>query len=312
MVLGRHRRVAAVLVVGLVAAGCGSGSSVQPATSTASSFPVSVSAANGAVTIASRPRRIVSLSPTATEMLFAIGARSQVAAVDADSSYPASAPHTSLSGFQPNVEAIASYRPDLVVAASDPGGLVRSLSALNIPVLIEPAAQRLSDSYDQLHALGAATGHGSAADDLVRSMRSQIAQIVSSTPKAHPAVSVYVELDDTYFSADSSTFIGQVYQAFGVQNIADRAKSGGSGYPQLSAESIVQANPDLIFLADTRCCHQTAATVAARPGWSGIAAVRDHQVVPVNDDIASRWGPRIVELYRIVADHVRAVEAAAA
>jgi iron complex transport system substrate-binding protein len=289
----------AALAAAALAAGCGQGSAATgagPSSAAASPPPVR------------HPTRIVSLSPTATEMLFAIGAGRQVVAVDSDSDYPASAPHTSLSGFQPNVEAIAGYHPDLVVAASDPGGLVRSLRTLGIPTLIQPAAQTLSQTYAQIRALGAATGHRGAAGRVVARMRRQISRIVASVPKPSPPLRVYVELDDTYFSATSATFIGQVFRRFGLRNIADAAKGAGSGYPQLSAEAIVKADPQLIVLADTRCCHQSAATVAARSGWSGIAAVRLHQVIPVNDDIASRWGPRIVVFFRIIARHVRQAE----
>lgn len=315
MLVSRIRPAAGLCV--LLATACGGGSSAAPsappaAPAAAAAFPVTVPGASGSVAIARRPVRIVSLSPTATEMLYAIGAGRQVVAVDSDSNYPASAPHTQLSGYQPNVEAIAGYRPDLVVASSDPGGLVRSLSALAIPVLIQPAAQRLADTYAQLHALGAATGHRGAARRVVARMRTQIARIVASVPRPHPPLRVYHELDDTYFSATSSTFIGQVYRMFGLRDIADSAHGAGSGYPQLSSEAIVKADPQLIVLADTVCCHQTPATVAARSGWSGITAVRTGQVVPVNDDIASRWGPRIVAFFRIIARHVRAAEAAAA
>jgi iron complex transport system substrate-binding protein len=314
----RFPRLLAAVALVTVLAGCGSGSGSSGSGTTTSSapaatravFPVAVKAANGTVQIAARPTRIVSLSPTATEMLFAIGAGRQVVAVDSDSNFPARAPHTDLSAYQPNVEAIASYRPDLVVASNDPGGLVKSLAALHIPVLMDPAAARLPDSYAQLRQLGAATGHRTQAALVASRMRTAIARIVRSTPHPHPPLTVYNELDDTYYSATSATFIGQVYKAFGLRNIADRAHGAGSGYPQLSSEYIVASNPDLVFLADSKCCHQTPATVAARPGWSQIAAVTHHQVVPVDDDIASRWGPRVVQLYRIVAEHVKQAEAA--
>ena len=252
----------------------------------------------------------MSLSPTATEMLFAIGAGSQVIAVDSDSDYPPNAPHTKLSGFQPNVEAIAGYNPDLVVIASDPGGLVKSLKALHIPVLEEPPAANLSDAYQQVDQLGSVTGHAAQARTLSASMRRQIAATLASVPRPAQPLTQYTELDDTYYSATSATFLGQVFKAFGLRNIADKAKGAGSGYPQLSAEYIVASDPDLIFLADTICCHQSQATVAARSGWSDITAVKDHEVVGLSDDIASRWGPRIVSLYKIVAQHVKAAEAA--
>lgn len=311
------RSLAAVVGLAAACAACGSASSTPPAPPPPASsvaakpaFPVTLTASNGAVRIASRPAHIVSLSPTATEMLFAIGAGPQVVAVDSDSDYPASAPKTSLSGFQPNVEAIAGYSPDLVVASNDPGGLAKSLNALKIPVLLEPAAGKLADTYAQLEQLGTATGHAAQAATVVSRMRSQIASIVASVPKPTSRLSVYDELDNTYYSVTSSTFVGSVFKTFGLRNIADKAKDAGSGYPQLSSEYIVAADPDLIFLSDTICCHQSAATVAARPGWSHIAAVTHHQVVRVNDDIASRWGSRIVALYRIVAKHVLQAEKA--
>jgi iron complex transport system substrate-binding protein len=132
-------------------------------------------------------------------------------------------------------------------------------------------------------------------------MRARIAALVRSAPRPSPAPTVYHELEPDYYSVTSKTFIGRVYSLFGLKNIADAADKSGSGYPQLSAEYIVASNPDLIVLADTVCCGQTPATVAARPGWSGIAAVQHHAVVSIDDSIASRWGPRIVNLVRAVS-----------
>jgi len=310
-----RRLLAGSLVVLALAAGCGgasstAGSASRAARAATASFPATVEADNGRVALERRPTRIVSLSPTATEMLFAIGAGDQVVAVDDQSNYPRKAPTTKLSGYQPNVEAIAGYRPDLVVASNDPGGLVRSLAALHVPVLLEGAAARLSDTYRQLRTLGTATGHEREAGTVVARMRAEIARVVASVPRPTRPITFYHELDDSYFSATSGTFIGQIYSLLGLTDIADKAKGAGSAYPQLSAEYIVAANPDIIFLADTKCCRQSAATVARRPGWGRIAAVRNGQVVAVDDDVASRWGPRIVQLLRIAAEHVQAVEQA--
>ena len=295
----------------LTLAACGGRQSSTPNVPTVH-FPVSITAPGGAtVTIAKQPHRVVSLSPTATEMLFAIGAGSQVIAVDDQSNYPASAPKTKLSGFQPNIEAIAAYSPDLVVAAEDTGGLVHGVQALNVPMLVEPAAKNLNDSYLQIRQLGAATGHPAEADSLVGKMRSEVGSFVASLSKTSRQVRVYHELDNTYYSATSNTFIGQVYKLFGLTNIADSATSATSDYPQLSAEYIVASNPDLIVLADTKCCQQDLSSVAARPGWSVITAVKTGQVIGADDDIASRWGPRIIDFMRAVAQHVQQVEKAA-
>jgi iron complex transport system substrate-binding protein len=253
------------------------------------------------------PTRIVSLSPTATEMLFAVGADRQVIAVDDQSNYPKKAPHTSLSGYTPNVEAIAGYRPDLVVMSD--GKIADRLHTLGIDVLVLPAATTLKQSYDQIEKLGAVTGHQTAAGRVIDKVRSGLAKIAKSVPKRRHAPTVYYELDNTYFSADSSSFIGQVLKLAGLKNIADAAGNNASGYPQLSAEFIVKADPTFILLADTKCCGQSAATVGRRPGFAQLTAVRKHHVVRLDDDLASRWGPRVVVLFRDIVNGTRETKA---
>jgi iron complex transport system substrate-binding protein len=267
----------------------------------AAAFPVTIHAANGDVVVKTRPTRVVSLSPSGTEDLFAVGAGAQVIAVDNDSDYPKSAPKTTLSGFTPNVEAIAGYKPDLVVISNDIGGLVASLQKLGITVLLEPAADNLAQAYDEIRQLGSATGHTARSTKVVTGMEKSLTKLLRSVPKVQRHQTVYHELDPTYYSATSATFIGRLYKLFGFRNIADAADSTHSGYPQLSAEYIVSANPDIVVLADSVCCAQTAATVAARPGWSGVNAVKHHRVIAVNDSVASRWGPRIVDFARAIA-----------
>lgn len=253
------------------------------------------------------PQAIVSLSPVHTEMLFAIGAGDQVIAVDDQSDYPpevADLPND-LSGYEPNVEAIAAYEPDLVVASSDI--VSDQLEELGIEVWVGPAAATLDDSYDQIEQLGAATGHIAEAAEVVGNMQTDIEAIVDGMPELDAPLSVYHELGPELYSADSTTFIGQVYSQLGLENIADEAEGDSGGYPQLSAEAIISANPDLIFLADTECCGESAETVAARDGWDEITAVTEGHVFEMSDDIASRWGPRIVDYYQQVADAVTEV-----
>ena len=303
-----HRLNGGIVVVLLLLASCGESVSPQAeptdAASPAASFPVTIDAGNGDVTIAERPERIVSLSPTATEMLFAIGAGDQVEAVDDQSNYPSDAPVTDLSGYEPNVEAIVSYEPDLVVYSTEPGDLGAALVGLDIPALQQPAAATLEDVYDQIDQLGVATGNEPEAEAVVETMRAEIESIAESIEPPSEPVTYYHELDDTYYSVTSSTFIGQLYSLVGLKNIADEAKGAGGGYPQLSAEYIVDADPDLIFLADTKCCGQSSRTVAERPGWDRIAAVESGGVIPLDDDVASRWGPRVVDYLRRIAEAV--------
>jgi iron complex transport system substrate-binding protein len=264
-------------------------------------FPVTITTPAGKVTVSKRPARIVSLSPTATETLFSIGAGPQVVAVDDQSDYPKAAPRTSLSGFTPNVEAIAGYRPDLVVIAYDPKGLSEALRRLGITVVHHDGAKNLRGAYQQIRQLGVVTGHAAEATKLVRSLKSRIGKIVKASRPTASRLSVYHELTPDLYSATSKTFVGQVYATFGMKNIADAADSFGSGYPQLSAEYVVAENPDLIVLADTVCCGQKSSTVAARPGWDRISAVRTGSILRIHDSIASRWGPRIVDFFRAMS-----------
>jgi iron complex transport system substrate-binding protein len=293
----------ATLAIALAACGTQEEERQQPAASSPPppAFPVSLSAANGKVTIEQQPVRIISLSPTSTESLFAIGAGEQVVAVDDQSDYPAKAPKTKLSGYTPNAEAIAGYDPDLVVLSGNENDIIGALGRLGVPVLLLPAAGDLEDAYTQIEQLGVATGHRRSAAAVVARMKARIAELVKSAPPSDRPLTVYHELDPQGYSATSKTFIGGVYRLFGLRNVADKADSTGSGYPQLSAEYLVHANPDLIVLADTRCCGQSGDSVAARPGWDRIAAVRNGTVLEVDDSVASRWGPRIVEFVRAVA-----------
>jgi iron complex transport system substrate-binding protein len=265
-------------------------------------FPVVLTTPTGKVTIRRQPRRIVSLSPTATESLYAIGAGPRVVAVDELSNYPARAPRTRLSGYTPNAEAIAGYRPDLVVVRTD-SGLTAALGRLRIPVLVQPEAANLAQAYAQVTQLGRATGHRGRAAATVRTMKTRIARALRSVPRGR-ALSLYHELTTDYYSVTSRTFVGQIYRLFGLRNIADGA-GGTSDYPQLSGEYIVASSPDLIFLADSKCCGQSYATVSTRPGWSTIRAVRGRTVVRLDDDVASRWGPRVAALAQTIAATVK-------
>jgi iron complex transport system substrate-binding protein len=297
--MARLRLVAAIAAgFALVSLGTASAAPPKPL------FPVVVRAANGSVTIAKRPVRIVSLSPTATETLFAIGAGRQLIAVDALSNYPPQAPRTSLSGYRPNAEAIAAYRPDLVVVRSD-GGIVDELGKLRIPVIVDPEAGSLPDAYRQIRQLGHASGFPRRAAALVGRMRTQISAAVRSAAARGRGLSFYHELTTNYYSATSRTFVGQVYKLFGLRNIADAAGVAGGVYPQLSAEYIVAADPDVIFLADSKCCGQSLQTVASRPGWENVSAVKRRRVHALDDDVVSRWGPRVVSFVQRVAVAVR-------
>ena len=299
------------------AASSGAASSADPAASGSASasssvsssaqatFPATVAAANGQIMIATKPKAIVSLSPSLTEMLYAVGAGSQVKAVDKQSNSPAEAPRTKLSGFQPNAEAVAGYSPDLVVVSNDSNGLVAALTKLKIPVLLLPAPATLDSSYTQELALGTATGHPAEAQSSVEVTKKRIDAAVASVPRSAQPLKIYHELDPTFYSVTSKTFIGSLYTRFGLKNIADASTKTAADYPQLSAEYVVSAAPDVIVLADGACCGATAASVSARPAFGSIPAVANRKIVVINDDVASRWGPRVAEFAERLAAALR-------
>jgi len=305
---------ALLAILSLVAAGCGSDAE---ATVTGASSPIADVSQNATAddvseqsmeeTASGSRNRIVSLSPTATEMLFAIGAGDQVIAVDAFSYYPAEAPVTDLSGFVPNVEAIAGFEPTVVVSESP----IEGLDAIDIENLVQLAAVTFDDVYSQIEQLGALTGNVGEAAELVLEMQTDIDVVLASLPERGTPLTYYHELDNTLYSVTSTTFVGEVYSLLGLVNAADAADPDGEffGYPQLNEEFLVTADPDIIFLADTLCCAQNTETVADRPGWDQLSAVQSGNVVELNDDIVSRWGPRLVDFIETAGAAVASFEA---
>lgn len=260
-------------------------------------FPATIESAAGTWTLDSAPQRIVSLSPMATEILFAIGAGPQVIAVDSYSYYPDEAPVTDLSGWDPNVEAILAYEPDLVVIVNDANELIASLTEVDVPVLVSAAPTNFEDGYASIADLGVATGQIDQAAEVVATLRSEIAAALASAPDV--PVRVYHEIDDTFYSASSFGFIGAIYSEMGAINIADEADPDQWGYPQLTEEYIVEADPELIIITDQ--VGYSPDEVGARPGWEQVTAVRANNIVVVDADIASRWGPRLPEFMTAVA-----------
>lgn len=273
-----------------------------PAQAAESKYPLKVKFGGYTTTISKVPNRIVSLSPSATEIFFAIGAGAQILAVDSYSNFPANAPVSDLSAYEPSIEAIVAQKPDLVLLSdsSVKAKEVRSgLLKLGIPVLMEPAPTSIAQVYAQNTLLGRVTNKQSRAlklnKDMSRAIKASIAKV-----KSKSGVRIFHELDNTYYSATSATFIGKVYKNFGLINIADAAAGAdASGYPQLSAEYLVKSDPQVIFLADAQY-GETAALVAKRAGWGGISAVKNNKVIELPADITSRWGPRLVDFYAVI------------
>ncbi len=335
----QHRLLAGIVGLSLVVAACGDDSSTDtvadstvatteapadttvpttpdtttPDTTTPDTTPASTAPTPDTTEPSDDELRLLSLSPALTEMVFAIGADDLLVAVDSFSNYPPEAMElpNELSAYEPNVEAIAGYEPDVVLISGDFTGLGDQLEPLGIEVWDGPAATTLDDTYAQIEGLGELTGNQDEAAAVVADMQTDIDEIVASLPPApEQPLTYFHELGPELYTATSDTFIGAVYGLLGLENVADAAADETS-YPQLNAEFLIEANPDLIFLADTKCCGESIDTVSERPGWDAIAAVQNGAVIEMDDDIASRWGPRIVEYLQAAADAVQAQLAAA-
>ncbi|MFV0307786.1 MAG: ABC transporter substrate-binding protein [Desertimonas sp.] len=279
-----------------------SGSSAPAVSEPADDFPVTVTGDNGEVTIEARPERIVILSPTLTESAFAVGAGDQVVAVDSASNHPADVPTTDLSGFRPNVEAIGEFEPDLVLAARDRDDLVATLEGVGITVLVLPSATDLDDVYAQIETIGTATGHPDGGHDLAATMRTEIDRQLERIEPAEPAPTYFYELSADFHTLTSDTFVGSILAELGLDNIADQADPAAGAYPQLTAEYVLDADPAHLFVAHTDGSVPTLDELSARPGWTTLSAVSGDAVTWLDPDIASRWGPRVVDLVTMLVD----------
>jgi iron complex transport system substrate-binding protein len=268
----------------------------------ATKYPITVKFGGYTTTIAKKPTKIISLSPSATEIFYAVGAGSQILAVDNLSNFPAGTPVSEISAFEPSVEAILAKKPDLVLLSIDSTKapqIRNALVKLGIPVLMEKAPATLQDVYAENTLLAKVTDRQAGAVKLNASMAKSIKEILAKAKKSSK-IRIFHELDDTYFSATSNTFIGKVYKSFGAVNIADAAAGAdNSGYPQLSAEYLLKSDPQVIFLADAQY-GVTADSVSKRAGWSEISAVKNKKIVELPADIPSRWGPRLVDFYKLI------------
>jgi iron complex transport system substrate-binding protein len=255
-------------------------------------FPVTVVDSNGnELTLPAPATRIVALAPSFVEILFALGAGDSVAGVDENTDYPPEALEiTKISGFSPSVEGIAALEPGLVVIFYDPGGLEDALEGLGIATLFLATPDSIEGVYDHITILGQLTGRSEEAEALISRMQSDIEALLARVP-AGEGPTVYHEIDNTYFTAGPGSFIHDLYVRLGARNIAEAT---GEAFPQMSAEAIIAANPEVIILAGELAA-DSPETVAARPGWDAISAVQNGRVYTIDPNLISRPGPRVVE-----------------
>jgi len=247
------------------------------------------------VELESPAQRIVSLTPATTEILFAIGAGSQVVGRDMFSDYPQAALDVEDIGGswgEYNSEAIVNLQPDLVIAGGiNPPELVASLENLGLTVYFLANPVTLDELYVNLSIIGKLTGHEKEAAALSTSLDERAAAVDAALVGVTEKPVVYYELDATPFTAGPGTFVDQLITRAGGINFGAGMESA---WAQVNLEQIVLADPAVIILGDA-AYGESFETVAARPGWDVLLAVKNQMIFPFDDNLVSRPGPRLVD-----------------
>lgn len=295
------RAIPVILSVLLVACGAATPATAPSTTPTASAtraaalFPMTVTDGRGKeVSLPSQPRRIVSIAPSATEIVYALGAGDLLVAVDDFSDFPAEAQALpKVGGFRTSPEAIVAHQPDLVLAVTQ-AEVAPVLEAQGQRVIVFDSTD-IEGVYKDIVLLGRILGRDAAAQELVARMRSRIDAVAARTRDLPDKPRVLHELDATdpsrVYVAGANNFIDTMIRIAGGVNVG---AVGQGQYPQLSAEEIVRADPQVIVLGDAKY-GVTVESVRARPGWSAVDAVRTGRIVPIDPDIVSRPGPRLAD-----------------
>lgn len=290
------RTVAAVLLLAfaLALAACGNDEeAAPPASQPGADFPVTVQRSDGReITIQEPPERIASLSPGATEILFAIGAGESVAASDNFSDYPPEAEQTTkLDAFEPNLEAIVAVEADLIIDAHNQDNVVEALDDLGEAVLYLVVPEGVDGVLEQIRLFGRVTDHQQEAENLGQSLEARIDAIEAELADVEQGPRVFHELDNTLFTAAPGSFVGDLYNLLKAENVA---AGSDNPYPQLTQEVIIERDPEVIILADEEF-GETPEAVKSRPGWDVISAVKNDRIHGIDPDTVSRPGPRVVD-----------------
>ena len=248
--------------------------------------------------LAEPPSRIISFSPGATEILFAIGAGAQVIAADEFSDFPAETASLERVAYTaPDPERSLSLDPDLVIMATNQQQSIEQFRGLDLVVLFNREPDSVQGVLDNIALLGQVTGHQAEAEALIADMQARIDAVEEAIAGIEEGPRVFYELSDSLFTVGPNTFVGGYLTLLKASNVAHGAESP---FPQLTAEALIEANPEVVLLADA-AFGADPATVAARPGWDAIDAVVNGRLYPVNPDIGNRPGPRIVAAIEEVA-----------
>jgi iron complex transport system substrate-binding protein len=293
--------VLVILLITLLTVGCKSESKTTepdvPKNVDNGLFPMALTDQMGReVTIENLPERIVSLAPSNTEILFALGLEDKIVGVTDYCDYPEAAKNKEkIGGFsEPNIEKIVSLKPDLVLATDMHQKPVEELEKLNIPsVVLDP--KDFDDMFDSIEIIGKATDHQNEAITLVRELKERIKNVEDIVAKipTDKRPKVYYELwPSPITSTGPGTFVDDIIQRAGGENIAGDAKKA---YPQYSQEMIVAKNPDIIIFSHHGSSNQSVEDILTRQGWENISAIKNEKVVYLDENLVQRATPRLVD-----------------
>ncbi len=297
-----------ILTLAFLLVACSPASAPQPAplvTEVATSGPITMSDGLGRTVMLNGPaQRIVSLAPSNTEILFALGAGIQVAGRDEASDYPDEALSLPTvggwSGF--STESIVALQPDLVLAGGiNTPELVASLESLGLRVYFLPNPATIEEMYANLETVGLLTGHEAETAALVKALKVRVAAVDEKLATVTERPSVYYELDATDptkpYTAGPGSFVDLLIQRAGGANVGAQLQGQ---WVQISLEELLVLDPDMILLGDA-LYGETPEKVAARPGWEVLSAVQDGRLYPFDDTLVSRPGPRLVDALEAMA-----------
>lgn len=242
--------------------------------------------------------KIISLSTTHTETIQSLGAENTLVGIDSFSE--ASFPVEVIDSYTTTADELKVLDADLVILAFDFNGIVEGLKTQKINYLLLPPARTLEDVYSQIETIGAIVNKKSEAAAKTKEMRLSISKLIDNSN--FEDISVYHEIGYSYgiYSVNSNSLIGEIYNLLGVENIANsEVDASGSGYPELTEETILKANPDYIVVGHTDYLNKD---LSLRPGWENIKAIEHSNIVFLNENLANNWGTTTVELVETLSD----------
>jgi cobalamin transport system substrate-binding protein len=291
----RSRFVTFLAVLLFTLAACGGAVPVTSSPSlTASPFPATlVDFQNRSVTVPARPERLVSIGPSITAFLFALGAGPRVVGVDDFSDEPAeAATREHVGGIKVNFEKVVALKPDLVLSVKFSDGTIEKLQSASLNVLVVDP-QTVSEIAKTATLIGKTVGADGEA--LGRSIQQRVDAVKAKAATATTRPRVYHEIDASdpakIFTVGPGSYINDLIDIAGGVNIAARTTSA---YPQLSAEEILRSDPEIIVLAADAYASKPA-DVISRQGWSIIAAVKNNRIFTIDPNLINRPGPRVGE-----------------